>query len=460
LIIFDSSEPSIKNRKSKIKNGMISQEYKELAKWAMKYALGKGCSDARVSVYSRTSNSFEYRDTQMDKLEQSTESGMSIQLYVDGRYASYSTNRLDKKELERYIANSVEATRFLAKDEFRKLPQSSRYYKGNGKGLDTYDNGVDKVSVDDKLALLKSTTAEVYGTDPRLISVTAGYDDGTSSSYMVASNGFEGESDTTYFSIYADTAMKGDGDARPSSYWYDSSIFWDKLQKKGIGKTAYDRTVRKLGQEKIDSGVYPMLIDNTQSAQILSPIISALYGNSIQQKNSFLIDKIGESITSEKLTLVDDPHIPQARGARWFDGEGVATRKRTVIDKGVLRTYYIDTYSGAKLKMDPTVQGPSILTCMPGNKNFDQMLASMNRGIWVTGFNGGNSNSTTGDFSYGIEGFLVENGKLVKPINEMNITGNLLTLWKNVIETGNDPLLISSWRIPSLMFDAVSFSGK
>jgi PmbA protein len=426
----------------------------------MEHALSKGCSDARVSIYSRTGNSFDYRDTQLDKLEQSTESGMSIQLYVDGRFAAYSTNRLNRKELERYINNSVEATRFLAKDEFRKLPPSDRYYKGDGKGLDTYDNNVDNVSVDDRLALLKDTTAEVYGTDPRLISVSAGYDDGTSDSYAVSSNGFEGESASTYFSISASTAMKDEGDARPSDGWYHSAIFWDKLQKTGVGKTAYDRTVRKLGQEKIASGVYPMLIDNTQSSQVLSPIISALSGNSIQQKNSFLIDRIGQSIVSEKFTLVDDPHIAQARGARWFDGEGVATRKRTVIDKGVLRTYYIDTYSGAKLNMEPTVQGPSVLTCALGDRSFEQMLASMNRGIWVTGFNGGNSNSTTGDFSYGIEGFLIENGKPVKAISEMNITGNLLAVWKNLMEIGNDPIMISSWRMPSLIFDAVNFSGK
>ena len=438
---------------------MISKEYKDLAKWAIQYALGKGCSDARVSVYSRTNNSFEYRDTQVDRLEQATENGMNIHLYVDGRYASYSTNRLNKKELERYIANGVEATRFLAKDEFRRLPNPALYYKGDGKGLNTFDNDVEKLSVDDKMALIKSATDEVYGSDPRLISVTAGYDDGTSNSYMVTSNGFEGESNTTYFSLSANTSMKGDGDARPSSYWYDLSIFWNKLQKTGIGKKAYERTVRKLGQEKINSGIYPMLIDNMLSSRLLSPIISALYGINIQQKNSFLIDKIGESIASEKFTLIDDPHIPQARGARWFDGEGVATVKRTVIDKGVLRTYYIDTYSGAKMNVEPTVQTPSILTCELGSKNFDQLLASMDKGIWVTGFNGGNSNNTTGDFSFGIEGFLVENGKAVKPINEMNITGNLIILWKNLLETGNDPLLISSQRIPSLLFDKVSFSG-
>jgi PmbA protein len=438
---------------------MISQKHKDLAKWAMQYALSKGCSDARVSVDAGTSSSFEYRDTQLDKLEQSSESGMNIQMFVDGKYASYSTNRMEKKELEKYIANGVETTRFLATDEFRKLPQPERYYKGDGKGLDTYDNEVGKVSVDDKLALIKSTTDEMYGSDPRLISVSSGYADGTYSSYMVASNGFDGESDTTYFNLSASASMKGDGDARPSDYWYDSSIFWNQLQKTDIGKTAYERTVRKLGQQKIDSGVFPMLIDNTQTTRLLSPIISALYGSAIQQKNSFLIDKIGEQIVSEKFTLIDDPHIPQARGARWFDGEGVATVKRTVIDRGILRTYYIDTYYGAKMNVEPTVQSPSVLVCELGDKNFDQLLASLDKGIWVTGFNGGNSNSTTGDFSFGIEGFLIEKGKMVKPVNEMNITGNLLTLWKNLMETGNDPRLTSSWRMPAMLFDKVNFSG-
>jgi len=438
---------------------MISEKHKELAKWAMQYALSKGCSDARVSVHSHTNNSFEYRDTQVDKLEQSTENGMNIQLYMDGRYALYSTNRLDKKELERYIANGAEATGFLAKDEFRRLPNPAQYYKGDGKGLDTYDNHVDKVSVDDKMALIKNATNEVYGSDPRLISVSTDYDDGTSNLYMVASNGFEGETNSTYFRLSTTTSMKGDNDARPSDFWYDASIFWNKLQKTGIGKKAYERTIRKLGQGKINSGVYPMLIDNMLSSRLLSPIISALDGNDIQQKNSFLIDKIGENIVSEKFTLIDDPHIPQARGARWYDREGVATVKRTIIDKGVLRHYYIDTYSGAKLNMEPTIQSPSILTCEHGSKNFDQLLASMDRGIWVTDFNGGNSNSTTGDFSFGIEGFLIENGKIVKPINEMNITGNILTLWKSLIEVGNDPLLNSSHRLPSILFDQVSFSG-
>jgi len=439
---------------------MITQENKNLAQWALKYALNKGCSDARISVYNGTDNSFEYRDTQLDRLEQSSQNGMDIQLYVDGKFASFSTNRLDKSELEKFISNGVETTRYLAKDEFRKLADTARLYKGDGKGLDIYDDSIEKISVDDKLALLKNNVNEVYKTDERLISVTSSYSDGTSSSYAVASNGFEGESETTYFSLDAGTSMKGTGDTRPEGSWYDSTVFWKDLQKKNIGKTAYERTLRKLGQEKIDTGVYPMLLDNISSSRLFYPLISALTGGAIQQKSSFLINKLGEQIASDKLTIIDDPHIKNARGARWFDNEGVATKKCNVIENGVLKMYYIDTYYGGKLKMDPTIQSPSVLTLQQGDKNFEQILAGVDKGIWVTGFNGGNSNETTGDFSFGVEGFLVEKGVVVKPVNEMNITGNILALLKNLLEIGNDPRTVSSYRIPSLLFDAVNFSGK
>ena len=438
---------------------MITKEFKNLAQWALKYALDKGCSDARISVYSGTNNSFEYRDTQLDSLEQSSESGMGIQLYVDGKFASFSTNRLDKKELEKFISNGIETTRYLAVDEFRKLADPSRLYKGDGKGLDIYDNTFEKISVDDKIALIKNNVNEVYNTDERLISVNAGYSDGSSDSYTVASNGFEGETETTYYRLNAGTSMKGANGTRPEGMWYDSAVFWKDLQKQNIGKTAYERNLRKLGQEKIKSGVYKMILDNLTSPRLLSPVISALYGSAIQQKSSFLINKLGEKIVSDKLTIIDDPHIKNARGARWFDGEGVATKKYNVIENGVLNMYYIDTYYGGKLNMDPTIQSPSILNLKLGNKNFDQILAGIDKGIWVTGFNGGNSNSTTGDFSFGIEGFLVENGVAVKPLNEMNITGNLLSLWKNILEIGNDPKTDSSFRVPAIMFDAVNFSG-
>lgn len=438
---------------------MITEQQKELVNWALQYALSQGCADARVELHYAGNNSFEYRDTQLDRLEQSVENGMNFHLYVDGRYALFTTNRIEKEELIPFIEKAIETTRYLTEDPFRRLPDPSRYYKDDGEDLELYDKAIQEVSVDEKLQLIKDSVNEVYGTDDRLISVQAAWSDGISASYVVNSRGFKGETLSSYFNHYADTVIQGKGDARPSASWYNTSPYWADLQKKGIATTAYERTLKKIGQEKIASGNYKMLLDNTQSARLLSPVIAAMMGSAIHQKTSFLMEKLGQQVFSEKMTLTDDPHIKRAQGARWFDGEGVATQKRTIIDHGLLTMYYLDTYYSAKLEMSPTIQSPSILCMEPGTQSHQEIMESLDNAIWITGFNGGNSNATTGDFSFGIEGFLIKEGKAIQPISEMNITGNIIELWNRLLEVGNDPRMTSSWRIPSLLFDEVAFSG-
>lgn len=438
---------------------MISNENKKLAQWAMDYALKNGCQAAKVSLYSGSNTSFELRDAQMDKLQQASESRMSLFLYVDGRYGTYSTNRLDKKELESFIRNGVESTRYLSEDEARVLPDASRYYKGGKPDLQLLDPQFSAVNPDNKVALAQAIAEEALGKDPRIISVESSYGDGDGFSYQITSNGFEGETQQSWYSLSASVAVKGEGEARPSSYWYESSLYLDKLVKEGVGQKALERTLQKIGQKKTKSGRYTMVVDPMNSGQLLRPMLSAIFGSALQQKNSFLLDKLGQKVGSDKFTLLDEPHLIGASGARYFDSEGVATERRSVFDKGVLKTYYIDTYNAKKMDVDPTVANPSILVMQLGNKDLNGLISDVAHGILVTGFNGGNSNSSTGDFSYGIEGFLIEKGKLTLPLSEMNVTGNMITLWNSLAETGNDPRLNSSWRIPSLVFEGVDFSG-
>jgi PmbA protein len=438
---------------------MITNTHKQLVQWAMDYALKNGCQAARISLNNGSNSSFEIRDMKIDRLQQASENSLSIHLFVDGRYGSISTNRLDKKELEKFIKNGSDSTRYLAEDSARTLPDASLYYKGGGSDLQLYDSAFESIQPDDKVALAMNVCDEIMGKDERLISAESSYGDENSFSYMIASNGFEGELSRSTFSLVGSASVKGEGDVRPSSYWYDSSLYFGPLIKTGIGTKALERTLAKLGQQKIASARLPMIVDFMNSAQLLSPMVSALYGSAIQQKNSFLLDKLNQKVAGDNFTLIDEPHIPKATGARYFDREGVATKRMPVFENGVLKTYYIDTYYANKLETDRTIDSPSILTMPLGNKDLDALVASLDRGILVTGFNGGNSNSSTGDFSFGIEGFLIEKGRLAQPVNEMNITGNLLTLWNNLVEAGNDPRLNSNWRIPSLLFDKVDFSG-
>lgn len=438
---------------------MIANKQKDIARWAMEYALRNGCQSARVSIVTADSNSFEYRNKQLDQLEQSSENKLYIELFVNGKYGSFSTNRLEQNELQSFIRQGIKSTDYLAQDNCRQLPNDDRYYIPDGQDLQLFDPTLSALPPDIKLKLARQAIDEIYEADKRIISISSSYTDGQSAEYMLTSNGFEDENTGSWCSVSVSVTLKTDGDARAESYWYDSAIFWDDLIKNGIAKEALERAKRKIGQAKIETGTYDMLLDNTVSARLLSPLIGAMYGSALQQKNSFLLDKLDQKIVSGKLTVKDTPHLAKAFGARWYDGEGVATYNQAIIKDGILKTYFLDTYNALKMGVEPTIASPSIINLEHGKRNFNQILKSVRKGIWVTGFNGGNTNSTTGDFSFGVEGFLVENGQVVRPISEMNITGNILLLWNTLKEVGNDPRTNSSWRIPSLLFEDVDFSG-
>ncbi len=438
---------------------MTKEDKYKLARWAVDHALESGAQQAKSIITDSQNNSISVREEKIENLEQSIENGLTIFLYVDKKYSVHSTNRLDnKKELARFIDEAIEGTRYLAEDEYRSLPDPDLYYKGGGPDLKTFDDAYKSIDPQVKIDSAFAIEKEALGKDERIISVTASYNDGMMGGVIVTSNGFEGDMSNTYYSLSASVSVK-QGDARPSDSWHESALFYDKLKSQGIGKTAMEKALKKLGQAKIESANMPMILENRLAGQSLGPLIQALNGSSIQQKNSFLIDMLEKKVGSDKLTLIDDPFIVSGRGSRLFDNEGLALQKRTIFEKGVLKAYYIDTYYGKKLGMDPTSGGTTNLVFETGDKNLEEMIASLDKGILVTGFNGGNSNGSTGDFSYGIEGFLIEKGKIIKPVSEMNITGNLLQLYKNLAEVGNDVYEDTAWRSPSLLFNDVAFSG-
>ncbi len=437
---------------------MTKQEKYNLAQWSIDFALENGADEVSVVIANSSGSSIEVRNQKIDKLEQSIERGLTIRLYVKKRYSSASTNRMNKEELKSFIIQAIENAQYLAEDEYRKLPDPSLYYTGGGHDLKVYDAKIETIEPEEKIRIVKAIEEEVLGTDERIISVSASYWDGYSERVMMTSNGFKGDHKTSYFGAGADVSIKS-GEGRPSSGWYESSVNFSTLKKIGSGKKALKRALQKIGQEKLKSEKLPMLVENKQISRLLNPLISALDGAAIQQKNSFLLDKLNKKVVSSKITITDNPTLINAPASRHFDSEGMKAIERSIIEEGVVKTYFISTYYANKMDVKPTTAGTSNLIFNLGSEDLNEMIKGMKRGIFVTGFNGGNANPTSGDFSYGIEGFLVENGELSTPINEMNITGNMLDLWSNVAAVGNDEDVQSSWRTPSMIFSDVDFSG-
>jgi PmbA protein len=435
----------------------INDKY-TLADKVIARALKSGAQQVSVSIYESRNNDIEIRNQQIDRLTESNRNSMSIGLYVDNKYSSHNTNRLKEEDLFRFTDEGVAATKFLAEDKFRALPDPSLYYKGENGDLKVFDPVIETVEPKAKIDLANQVLNEAYNKDERIISVSSYYSDSQSNSVLVTSNGFRGTSARTSVSLSATVSAKS-GDSRPSDYWYETSLFFDKLKRDGIGSMALERTLKKIGPKKIKSGKYPMLVDNMAIGNLMGPFNNSLQGYNIDQKQSFLAGKAGKKVASGLMTVYDDPSIISGPGSRLFDDEGLAAIRRPIVEDGILKNFYIDTYYGRKLAMDPTTGSTSNVIFKLGARDLAAIIASIKKGILVTGFNGGNCNGSTGDFSYGIDGYLIENGAIVHPVNEMNISGNMNEFWMKLIEAGNDIREGSSWRLPSMMFDGIDFSG-
>jgi PmbA protein len=437
---------------------MNKNEKYNLANLIVEHALKGGAEQVSVVIQDNLSSNIEIRNQKIDSLKESNQSGLRISLFVDKKFSSHSTNRLKQEDLFKFVDEAIVATRYLAPDEFRSLPDPELYYKGGGSDLNTFDPKLDSVDPKVKIDLADKALNEAFKKDDRIISVSSYYSDNISNMVMVTSNGFKGDTAASSVSLSVSVSVKSDS-GRPSDYWYENSLFFDKLKTSDIGKKALERTVNKIGPKKIASGKYPVIIENRVAGNICNPIFQALQGSSLYQKQSFLIGKENKPVGSPLLTVTDDPFISSGFGSRLFDDEGLAAVKRPVIAEGVLKSYYIDNYYGKKLGMKPTSGSSSNVVFNSGTRGLKDMLESMKKGVFITGFIGGNCNGSTGDFSYGIEGFLVENGKIVHPVNEMNIAGNMNQFWFNLKELGNDVLENQSVRIPSLLFDNIGLSG-
>ena len=437
---------------------MDTNEKYRIADLVISHALKNGADQVAVSISEYSNRNVEIREKKIDLLQEAIGNSLSVDLYVDKKFSSHSTNLLNEKELLKFISEAVEATKYLSEDEFRYLPDKELYYKGKGEDLKTLDPSITSIDSKIKIDLARQVEAEIYGTDDRIISITSIYGDTVSSNVLADSNGFKGESGSSNSVLAAQVSVKGET-GRPSDYWVEYSIFFDKLVKTGIGKTALERTLRKLNPKKIPSGKYNLIVENTVSGTLLNPFISALYGSSIYQKNSFLTGKANTKVASDMLSFYDDPLIISGFGSRCFDNEGLNAVKRTVVENGILRNYFIDTYYGRKLNLKPTSGSTSNIIFKTGPRDLNGLITSVDRGILVTGFNGGNCNGATGDFSYGIEGFFVEKGALIHPVSELNISGNMTDFWNTLTDVGNDPYQYSSRLTPSMLFENTVVSG-
>jgi PmbA protein len=440
----------------------VGEDFREIAHAAVTAAQGAGAQEVAARVAKVREVGVQWRDGQIEQVTESTTRGLALSLYVDGRFASVSTSDLRPEAIGPFIADAVAMTRTLSEDPFRVLPDPALYANRPDLDLEFADADYKNLSAErrrDLARTIEEAARSVPAAD-KILSVTTSVSDSRSEMFRVTSNGFEGERIDTSFWLSGSVTVKDIDGRRPEEGDFSGGRFVRDLGDPfKVGESSAQRALARLGSSKAPSKVMTLVLDNRAAGRLVGALLSPLAASSIQQRRSFLEGRLGEAVGSPLLHLEDDPLVPKGFGSRHFDGEGISARRLPIFDAGVLRNYYIDTYYGKKLAMPPTTGGTSNLSWGLGARAQAELIADARDGVLVTGFLGGNSNGTTGDYSLGVQGFMIRQGALAEPVAEMNISGNQLELWKRLVSVGNDPYPYSPLRTPTLVFEDVSFAG-
>jgi PmbA protein len=437
----------------------MSVDLKTRAAQAVELAQEAGAEDAWSTVSQSRDVQFEYRDGGLEKVKDTTSQSLGIRIYAGGRYSSHSTTDLNPERLQDFIAEAVAITAALEPDEYRRITPEALFRDRPGNDLDLVDTTVQALEREQRIAWCRALD-EVAHQHKDVISATSGVYDGTQRSASASSNGFLDEQYSTYCWFGASVTLRDQGEKRAEDGFYAGGAHVADLpDPEAVGRNALARTVSRLGSEKGPTVKASMVVDSRAAALLLGRLLGPANARSVQQDRSFWAPLMDEQAFSKKLTIVDDPLIMRGLASRRYDDEGISARALPIVEDGVVRNIYVDTYYGRKGGMTPTTGLPSNRVVSPGEQSLAELLSVVGEGVYVTSWLGGNADGTTGDFSLGLRGHMIENGEIGRPVGEMNVTGNLRDLFSRLELVGNDPYPYSSTLSPSLVFSGVDFSG-
>lgn len=430
---------------------------------AARLAQRLGADEARVGVSRSRGVEVEWRDGRLERVQERARRGLAVELFVDGRYAAMSTNDLRPDAVESFLKEAVAMTRLLEPDPHRRLPDPALYAGRADVDLDLADPSQGEVTSESRRALaerLEALLRDAAGTKAPIVSVTSSVDDDAGESARVHTNGFEGARRGTHFSRSVQvTVMDADG-RRPMGWGYTVRRHQADLENlAAVARRAQEMALQQLGAGKLPTGRYTIVVDRHSVPRLLGAFLGPLSGSALQQKRSLWDGKLGERIASEKLTIVDDPHRVRGLGSALWDGDGFATRKRPIIERGVLCTYLIDDYYARKMGVAPTGGSTHNFDWTLGESDAAALVADVGEGVYIDRFLGGNSNGTTGEISLGCAGRVIRGGRLCEPVAEINLAGHFGRIWESLVAVGNDPDPDSSAGCPTCVFEGIQLSG-
>jgi PmbA protein len=389
------------------------------------------------------------------------------------RVATTSTSDLTEHGIERFVSDAIELVGLSQEDAFAG-PADPKLLCDPSKApdLELYDPAGGAVDAARAIAIAKEGEAAAFAFDPRITnSEGATFGRTAGGSAIVLSSGFRASYQGSYQSLSVVPVAADEGGKNRRGYHWTARRHLAELDPAAaVGAEAARRTLRKLGARTVSTTEVPVVFDPDSARSLLGMLAGCIMGSSIWRKSSYLLDREGTRVASDLVTVVDDPLIPRAPGSRPFDGEGLASRRNLVVEKGILRTYLCDSYSARKLGRESTASaargggagvGPSTsnFVLQPGTDSNEAIIKGTARGLYVIEMMGFGFNAVTGDFSRGAAGFWIENGELTYPVSEVTISLNVDDLWQRIDAVGSDLDLRTATAAPTLRVSKMTVAG-
>jgi PmbA protein len=442
-------------------------QFDELIDDTLAFSRQLGASDAAAEVSEGTGLSVSVRKGEIENVERNRDKSLSITVYLGQRRGNASTSDFSRVALEQTVRAAYDIARFTAEDPAAGLPDAGDLATPAeaARDLDLYHPWA--IDADAALEIALRCEAAAFATDRR-INNSDGCGVSVQQSHFVAGNtrGFRGGYASSRHSLsVAPIAGRGAGMQRDA--WYSSMRDPAELASpEAVGRYAAERTLARLKSRKIPTCEVPVLFESTLAAGLLGAYVQATSGGALYRKSTFLADSLGTDVFPDHIDLVEDPHVPKAKGSAPFDDEGVRTTARKVVSRGRVEGYFLSTYSARKLGLRTTghaggsqnLRLTSRLTA-PGD-DLDAMLRKLGRGLFVTDLMGQGVNYVNGDYSRGAAGFWVEGGRIAYPVQEITIAGNLREMLRGIVAVGADAYTMGSKTIASVLLGRMKVAGS
>lgn len=439
----------------------INKELIRLSENLVSYGREKGADQIEVLITESSDFAASVLQGKIEKLTEAGSKSAAIKVIKEERVINVSSSDLNLDTLKGLIDRSVKRAPLLNPDPFSALPEKEEITV-DPESLKIYDEAIATLSPQKKIeraitveriALADKRVKKSFGSE---ISSFAGIN------YLANSNGFS--------QAYRRTSMRcgiylqsGEGDNLFDEGKYDFSRSLSGLMSpEALAREAVHRVTRLIGAQKIPTETMPVVFEPSQAGMILRFLNTCVTGGNVFRKQSFLADKLNKKIAADQITVVDDGLRPGAPGTKPFDNEGVPVRKTTVVEKGILKSFLLDTYSARKLKMKSTGNGsgPNNLHIQPGKHTQKEIIKKVDRGLLLTGTMAFGLNSSTGNISKGAFGMMIEKGTVTRPVAEITISGNLGEVLKNITMVGNDLKFNGSVVAPTMLVSEMVIGGK